>query len=470
MILLLTKYNNIIFAVVIVIFIFFAYHNVLDNYFLQDDFGNVLLVSRSNFLLSFNPLWWSNPGAYLYRPLKYLIFQLGYQLFGKNPKGYYLIVILIHTINSVLLFYLCQKFINNSFLCFLSTLLFSVLSVYSESVHWISAADTSLPVVFYLSCMILFINFLASRKRTYYILSILCFFVAIFINEISVSLIFFIFLYELLFIRNNENFLKRAFKYLPFLFILFIYLILHWVSYHNTPHPTYSFSLGKQTIIHYSLMILCFLDSLFRPLINIHSKTGMLTKASNPVIFSTITITVLFLLMSYKSRKLRFIFLWFLISYLNFALIKQRFMFESRYTYLTAVPFILLISTLLSYIYNFLGNLSMPKLKLIVIAIFVYLIFVNYFATIIKESPWEYKGKIQKDIITQLKRKYPILKDGGTLYLKNIPEDSKGNTVLAIILEYGFKNKDFILNSQNIPDNSTLDNKYVVFEYKPRLL
>jgi len=456
-----SRLKDAVFISLIIIVIFTLYHPMLNNYFFEDDFGNILIVGRSNFIFSFSPrssLW-----SYEYRPLKSLIWQLGYFLFGKNPAGYYLLNIIIHIINSILLFYLYNRFINNTFISFLSAVLFSVFKVHAEATYWISAANISFAAIFYLSCLLSFINFLKYRQKLYYVLALVCFFIGLFIHENAVSLIAVLFFYEFLLRRRDGYSLRQAVKYLPFLLILCIYLILHWLTYISSFQPSYSCAIGIQTLKNYLLMTRSFLCSLFWPDIN---TANLISTKGNFFIFGTAVISALLLLIIYGSGKLKFAALWFLLSYFPFAVIKGGFAFESRWTYLIASAFIFLISMPLFQLYKFSNLINFKLLRLMVIIIFIYLISLNYIFTRSEEKKWENKGRLAKDILTQLKEKYPAIGEGDVLYLKNIPSGIPCEHIkYSVMLEYEIDHLSCICDKQNLPLAFKNGERVHIFEY-----
>ena len=98
----LQKKYLILFAATVVAFTLYCY-NPFELYFLNDDFIHIPL-SRDGILLQHNS----------FRPVCDLSMMLDYQLWGKTAWGYHLTNLLLHIINTILVFYLsknlCRKY------------------------------------------------------------------------------------------------------------------------------------------------------------------------------------------------------------------------------------------------------------------------------------------------------------------------------------------------------------------------
>ncbi len=120
-----------------------------------------------------------------YSPINQLMYLLIYNIAEYNPFYYHLTSLLLHIINSCLVFFILKNLlefsnkiesaqrINN--IAFITTLFFALHPLQVEAVAWVSASKVVLFSLFYLIGTLTFIQHLKTRKRTFYFLTILCF-------------------------------------------------------------------------------------------------------------------------------------------------------------------------------------------------------------------------------------------------------------------------------------------------------
>ena len=85
-----------------------------------------------------------------YYPLNHLSYALDYHHWQLNPFGYHLSNLILHAVNSVLVFVFLSLLLRNCFASALAALLFAVHPVQVESVAWISERKTLLSTLFFL--------------------------------------------------------------------------------------------------------------------------------------------------------------------------------------------------------------------------------------------------------------------------------------------------------------------------------
>lgn len=141
-----------------------------DQYYVTDNIY-IRSLSFQNILSFFTSL--QTQGNY--HPLTMLSLAIDYQLFGLNATGYHTINILLHLINSCLVFLLTQKLFKSPFITITTALLFAIHPTHVESVAWVSERKDVLYVLFYLLGLWCYVNYLDKKKRSYFIYTILCF-------------------------------------------------------------------------------------------------------------------------------------------------------------------------------------------------------------------------------------------------------------------------------------------------------
>ena len=163
-------------------------------------------------------LWFEEFYPPRYRHLFYssLIFNHSYG--GLNPFGYHLVNTSLHFFTSIVIFFIASITIEKGFslrkkeaflIASLTTLLFAINPVNSETVNYISARAVGMSSFFYLSALLSFI--LGSfRKQSpvsrllFYLLSLACFLAAILSKETALTFPIVLILYDVCFMRKDE--------------------------------------------------------------------------------------------------------------------------------------------------------------------------------------------------------------------------------------------------------------------------
>lgn len=187
----------------IIVLGFVVYANMLVNGFVWDDLGYIIqnpLVHTIN-VLSFLGVNFFNSAAH-YRPFPALYFAVQYSLFNTNPLFYHVIQLLLHLVNTILIFYLFKRFLNKNLSFFLS-LIFLVHPLQVESVAYIASSDNPLFFFFGLSALILSLKDIISLKR---LLAICCLlFLSLITKETGVLFIILVVLYRFIFAKKQRT-------------------------------------------------------------------------------------------------------------------------------------------------------------------------------------------------------------------------------------------------------------------------
>jgi protein O-mannosyl-transferase len=199
---------------IFVLLSFIAYSNILNSFFLADDFE--LIKGAKNF----GPFAPWTPGAAqgFFRPLVTLSIFLDYRLWGLNPTGYHATNLLFHSLNGLLVLFISRALFARSksssiepwSLATLSGIMFLVLPCHTESVTWISGRTDLLATLFCLASFRVYLMFLEKGKRSVLILSMLCFLVALSAKELVIIFPVIILGYDCF--RDYESYSSRMTK------------------------------------------------------------------------------------------------------------------------------------------------------------------------------------------------------------------------------------------------------------------
>jgi protein O-mannosyl-transferase len=166
------------------------------------------------------------------RPVTYLTFTLNYY-FGKlDTFGYHLFNILLHILNSLLVFMLARKLIlyalkkDSAFFPFVTALLFAVHPVNTEVVTYIYHRSEGLALVFYLASLLLFTAAIGKNRRLY-ALSLLCFALGLLSKQTSATLPAIVLLFDFVFLSDYDpkKLARRWHLHLPYWLILAGYIL-----------------------------------------------------------------------------------------------------------------------------------------------------------------------------------------------------------------------------------------------------
>ncbi len=153
--------------------------------FLSDDYCTLhYIVANNSFLL-----------PSFFRPLGDLTLKWTYQLAGLDPFYFYLVNILLHAVNSFLVYLFCMKWFANEnrvhLFAIIAGLLFLTYPSHAEAIFWAIGRGISLATFFSLLAMITFMSRMSITAR--YILVSLLYFVAMACYESAVMLPFVLF-------------------------------------------------------------------------------------------------------------------------------------------------------------------------------------------------------------------------------------------------------------------------------------
>jgi protein O-mannosyl-transferase len=190
--------------------LFLIYANGLNTPFQSDDERHIYGTPQIANVDHYTSL--SNIG---YRHINGLSFALSYQWGQENPFGYHLFNILIHICTTFLVFLVVRLTIAKGTpwgedgalkIALITSLLFGLHPIQTETVTYISGRPGGLAGLFYFSSLLMFIlGSLKGRpvpRSTFYLLSLISFFMAVLSKESAITLPAMIFIYDLCFMKG----------------------------------------------------------------------------------------------------------------------------------------------------------------------------------------------------------------------------------------------------------------------------
>lgn len=209
-----------------VILSFLAFGNGISGEFVFDDVTVVQnrgdLRDHGNFFnLFISPYHQNTPKSGLYRPFTMATYFLNHNIFGSSPSGFHVVNILIHALNSFLVFWLVIWLLKSRPVAYISSLLFLLHPIHTEAVTSIVGRAELLAFFWSLAT----VYFLSKNKK---ILAVVALFFALLSKEVSVMIlpiIFYINIFSL-----NKSWRKTITNNLFFIFPLVLYLFLRYLA------------------------------------------------------------------------------------------------------------------------------------------------------------------------------------------------------------------------------------------------
>ncbi len=175
---------------------FGMYWNALSNNLIWDD--PIVLERQVSAFLSakdifFPPQGIPEFGGHYYRPLVILSFIIDKVIWRDSPFGFHLSVVIFHAVNTLLVFFLSRAFLKKyeygNLAALISSLLFAVHPIHTESVDWIAGRSDVLAALFFFPSLLLYVKFKEKGQRHWLLLSSLLFLLACLAKEVSLSLL-----------------------------------------------------------------------------------------------------------------------------------------------------------------------------------------------------------------------------------------------------------------------------------------
>jgi tetratricopeptide (TPR) repeat protein len=154
-----------------------------------------------------------------YHPLTMMSYLIEFQAFKLEPFGYHLTGLILHLLNSLLVFWLIYMLARKIPVSVIVAVLFAVHPMHVESVAWISERKDLLYSLFFLSSVILYCYYLREGRKKFYYLSLGVFVLSLLSKAMAITLPVVLILVDyILYRKPDKN--KRIFKEKAPFFIL----------------------------------------------------------------------------------------------------------------------------------------------------------------------------------------------------------------------------------------------------------
>lgn len=370
----------------------------------------------------------------IYRPMMHVVYMVGYHLFELKPWGYHLISIILHSGNTIIVFFLTSAILSKQQeiagqkpewkentlhqplhhhetlsalnLAFIAALLFSAHPINTEVVSWITNSADLLMATFFLLSFSLYISCIPGLNIRF-VCSVIFFILAILLKETALTLLIVIVLFDIA--KENTISLFKKFKtYIPFIMVFIGYMVLRvYVLGGMTVSKKAGMGVSNIVINAFPLFFQ-YIKKLLLPIdlkaIYVFYPAQSLTEWT---VIGTMVFTLFFLLVwSFARTRDKIVFLG--LSFMVIPLIPVFYLpairddvFGERYLYLPSFGFVLLISYALERICSYLRNKGLYTVLMSRgLIVLVLMVFIFYsFKTIRRQVVWENDLSLWSDTV-----------------------------------------------------------------------
>lgn len=326
----------------------------LDDFVMVTENPDITSLSFSNIKNIFSSFQYK-----LYHPVVTLSYAIEYYFCKLEPYLYHIDNILLHILNTLILFFIIKKISKNFGVSYIVSLLFAIHPVHVEAVAWITSRKDTLYSFFFLLSILFYINTYDSKNAAkLFILSLISFILSCLSKPMAITLPLILVLIDF---YNNKLKLINIKKYIPFFVIsaIFVYLAV-FVHYSPEEKAITTFFVRFECFLDAHLHYLFYIYKLFVPvkLSCLYSQFYNHYSFVPNIVFYSAAILYLLIFASIISlkinKKIFFGFFFFLITLLPSSGIMPTGVspVADRYIYIPAVGIFFIIAELLYYIYK----------------------------------------------------------------------------------------------------------------------
>ncbi len=217
------KNNTLLFLALISILTFIAFSpsllnqiDIWDDYYYLNINPYLKNLSIQSVITIFSVPYLAN-----YQPITILSYALEHHFFGFDPLPYHTLNILLHIINSILIFLFIRQLTGKINAAFIASLLFGIHPLHVESVTWVSERKDVLYALFFILAMMSYLQFKIKKIYIYYFVALLLFVCSCMSKAMAVTFPVILILIDYLY--DKEFKWKSLFNKIPFFIFSLIF-------------------------------------------------------------------------------------------------------------------------------------------------------------------------------------------------------------------------------------------------------
>jgi protein O-mannosyl-transferase len=161
-----------------------------------------------------------------YHPVTMLTYSIEYALFKLNPKSYHVTNLVIHLLNTLLVFYFIWLLTKQNLTSFITALLFAIHPMHVESVAWVAERKDVLYAFFSLVSLCSYLKYANSnnKKWLYFFITLLSFVLAVLSKAMAVCIPLIFILTD--YFEGRKITVKNILEKVPYLLIAVVFGII----------------------------------------------------------------------------------------------------------------------------------------------------------------------------------------------------------------------------------------------------
>ncbi len=293
-----------------------------------------------------------------YAPLNQLFYSTIYEFFGYKPAYFHVCSVLIHLINTLLVYLFITKVTkrlypakNEKRVAFITSVLFLLAPINLEPVAWIAASKVIIYACFYLGAILLYIKYITCGKAQYYYLMFFSFLLSFASKEQAITLPLAMILLDFVFYRD----MKKGVLWLEKMPPTILALLFALASFQSQGRIVFSLTDGytftERLVISFYTLSEYFTKILFPVNISYLYPFPFLPGENPPIwlwAFPVAIMITLFCLRRYiKQKHILFGFLFFLIHIVmvcNLVSLSRYSFTADRYAYIASIGPLFLVA------------------------------------------------------------------------------------------------------------------------------
>ncbi len=200
--------TNFLILFFLILSIFLVYFQVLKYGFVYDDFEYIVKNGNIQRGLNLKSIKWAFFSIELFNwhPLTWISHIIDVSCYGLNAGGHHFTNLIIHTLNSIIFYFIVfriskNNFLISSFACFL----FALHPLHIESVAWISERKDVLSTFFGFSSIYIYLEYIKHKQKSLYFSFVLAFVLSLMSKAMFVTLPFLLLLFDFFLNRFKER-------------------------------------------------------------------------------------------------------------------------------------------------------------------------------------------------------------------------------------------------------------------------
>jgi len=392
------------------IIVWALYSRILSGYFIADDYAYLVhLLDAGSLYVQGEELkrWFFDyNGTVFLRPIVQWLWLTDFIAWGRNASGYYLTNVVLHALNTCLVYALTRRVFQTSLGAMAASLLFALHPIHADSVSWISDRVDLLCALFVLISAFYYVLFRQNGNSSYVGISIIGFAFAVLTKESAIPLPLVLFAYDMLFVfpRIGWQMLKAQLALLTLLlgyFGLRVALFHGLGGYGNLGFVNFGWELFVQ---YYTL-------ALMKPYLTDLDRIGLL------VVFAL----VVALVFVYRDRK----GLWLGIVWMILMLLPAGSAggVAPRLVYIPSIGLAIAQGAILTSLVPHRNTIRAWQAS---IALLVVLAIASGLGLYARVDDWTAIGQTTASIQKELQRLHPSFPIGSQVFIKGIPRFVRG--------------------------------------------